>query len=121
MVLRIVFLAVAFAFSVASGDELAWDNANIQPSNAGKIDARVDGPAAAIIEFRTSEPWPYVLLKPKNGKTWDISRYESISFEIENLDPKAQCEITFGAVSQGVKGAYLGPFCSLCTSGLIAA
>ncbi len=94
-------LGIAFLFflflPLCGETPLLWDNRNISCSNERGISVRPDGGGGAIVEFRTDEPWPYILLKPAQGSSWDLSRYREISFDVENLSRETQCEIEFNA------------------------
>ena len=61
-------LLLLLSFRLAAAEmPLAWDNRNIVRSNENGITVRPAGEGAAIVEFRTGEPWPHIVLKPKNS------------------------------------------------------
>lgn len=93
----------------ANSDLLEWDEHNVPRSNPQRVTVRAGEGNTLIAEFRTSEPWPYIVLKPKNGTTWNLSKYREISFDVENLDHDRQCEIEFnaGMWSRGYLGTGL--------------
>ena len=92
-----IMLLLLLSFPLAAEMPLAWDNRNIVRSNENGITVRPAGEGAAIVEFRTGEPWPHIVLKPKKGASWDLSRFREISFDVENLSRNRQCEIEFNA------------------------
>lgn len=101
-----IMLLLLLSFPLAAEMPLAWDNRNIVRSNENGITVRPAGEGAAIVEFRTGEPWPHIVLKSKKGSSWDLSRFREISFDVENLSRNRQCEIEFNAGMWS--GGYLG-------------
>lgn len=81
---------------------LEWDNAKVKTSQ-NTVAVRPDGDGAIIAEFHTGRtPWPYLVILPKDGKPWDLSRFRRFSFDVENLSREysAAGEVNLGMWSK---------------------
>lgn len=90
MLRKTMLLAILMAgCSASEAETVSWDRTNIRTSWNKVITAKTDSGGGLTAEFRTGAiPWPYVVLYPEKGKTWDFSGFRYISFEIENLSRK---------------------------------
>ncbi|MDD3155589.1 MAG: hypothetical protein PHS41_12055 [Victivallaceae bacterium] len=104
-----ICLLLAAALPVMAETMLEWDNQNVWRSNRRGITVTAEGDSSLIAEFRTSEPWPHLVLRPKNAKSWDVSSFDQIAFDVENLSTENQCEIEFngGMWNRGYLGTAI--------------
>ena len=105
-------LLLLFPASVplSAEEQVRWDHENLKVSWKRKISVSADSSGGVTAEFRTgSNPWPYFVLVPENGKNWNFSRFRFISFEIENLDRERSVtgELCLGMWSRHKIGVFV--------------
>ncbi|MBN2640727.1 MAG: beta-galactosidase, partial [Victivallales bacterium] len=91
----------------ADSADILWNNRNMSTdlSASGWISHKPDGNNAAIITFALKQSPPYadreipltrgISVYPEMGGSWDMSKYKSLHFTVENLNKDRQCGLLF--------------------------
>lgn len=106
----VLLLLFPASVPLSAEEQVRWDRENLKVSWKQKISVSADSSGGVTAEFRTgSNPWPYFVLVPENGKNWNFSRFRFISFEIENLDRERSVtgELCLGMWSRHKIGVFV--------------